>query len=64
MKKIQELHNKAEHLLELARDMERKISILKESIYGYTDDYIDTCERGKERLIESYKRVLKQIIDL
>jgi hypothetical protein len=64
MKKIQELHDKAEHLLELARDMERKMSIIKESGFGYTDDYLDTCERGRLRLIESYKRVLKQIIDL
>lgn len=71
MEMIQLLHTKAEILLDLARDMQRRIDQMKDTNSKcnfflsqiYSDDRIDTCERGKKRLLESYKRVLTQIIE-
>lgn len=65
---IQNLHERAECLLTLIKHMENRIESLKyvDSLMDWTrpsDDKIDTCERGKKRLIESYKRVLNQIIE-
>lgn len=68
MKHIKNLHEKAGMLLELANDMQIRINALKEVdelMQGWTkpnDDRIDTCERGKRRLIESYKKVLIEIL--
>ena len=69
MKQIINLHEKAGMLLELANDMQRRINSLKEvdrMTMGFAKpnyDRIDTCERGKKRLLESYKRVLIEILD-
>ncbi len=65
---IQNLHERAECLLTLIKHMENRIASLKyvDSLMDFTrpsDDKIDTCERGKKRLLESYKRVLTQIIE-
>lgn len=74
IKQIKELHYKAEALLELANDMQIKIDeMLRYNLEVampngfknvYSDSKINTCERGKKRLLESYKRILNQIIEL
>jgi hypothetical protein len=73
IKQIKELHYKAEALLELANEMQHKIDdMLRYNVEiaapngfrKHSEDKIDTCQRGKTRLLESYKRVLTQIIEL
>ena len=70
MRKLRKLQDQADVILEMAEDMQRRINALKEvdewtkGFMKSNDDRIDTCERGKKRLLESYKRVLTQIIEM
>lgn len=71
MKNINTLQEKALVLLEMANDMQTRIDYIKDnqSYFGadsirFNNDRIATCERGKKRLLTSYKKVLTQIIEL
>lgn len=72
LKNIQNLHERAEELLALAFDMQSRIDemlrynvevAVPNGFRPHSDDRIDTCQRGKKRLLESYKRVLTEIIN-
>lgn len=69
IKEIETLHEKAQCLLELANDMNNRIDGLRE-IENFTGGFIQvnhervaTCERGYKRIMESYKRVLTEIME-
>lgn len=73
LKEAQRLHEKAQDLLEMAVNMQLKID--KKLQYNleianpngfkpYSDDNIDTCQRGLKRLYWSYQQVLMQIASL
>ena len=72
LKNIQNLHERAEELLESAFAIQDDIdAMLRYNVEiaipnGFTkhsDDKIQVSERSKKRLLESYKRVLTEIID-
>jgi hypothetical protein len=69
MRNLRKLQDQADSLLEMAEDMQRRINSLKDvdrMTMGFAKpnyDRIDTCERGKKRLLESYKRVLIEILE-
>lgn len=71
MKNLINLQEKSSVLLEMANDMQRRIDKMHDTNSQchffvneiYSDERIETCERGKKRLLESYKRVLTQIIE-
>jgi ABC-type siderophore export system fused ATPase/permease subunit len=73
IKEMKTLHEKAGILLELAEGMQKKIDrMLTHNIEQrnsflfseWTDEQIDTCQRGLKRLIYSYQKTLMKIAEL
>lgn len=68
IKEIELLHEKAQCLLELANDMNNRIDGLMEietftgGFIQVNHDRVSTCKRGYNRIMESYKRVLTEIM--
>jgi hypothetical protein len=65
-----ELQEKANQILQMAQDMDKRIERMKSDIktfHGYESycerrkQQLDTCERGSKRLWSAYLQVLTQI---
>lgn len=72
IKEMKRLHERAVALLEAAEDMQERIDTkLKynteiaepNGFTPFTDDEIDTCVRGRDRLMYSHLKVLMQIFN-
>ena len=68
--RVIELQEKANQLLQMAQDMDKRIDRMKSDIrtfHGYESycerrkQQLDTCERGSKRLWNAYLQILTQI---
>lgn len=74
LKEAKRLQEKANHLLGLAKGMQERVEIMRETnsridkcLYisdKWTESEIDTCERGTKRLYYSYQKCLIKICEL
>lgn len=73
IKEMKRLHERALALLEAAEDMQERIDTkLKYNIEvaehngftPFTDDEIDTCVRGRDRLMLSHLKVISAILEV
>lgn len=73
IKEMKRLHERAVALLEAAEEMQERIDTkLKYNIEvaepngftPFTDDEIDTCVRGRDRLMYSHLKVISAILEI
>lgn len=73
IKEMKRLHERAVALLEAAEDMQERIdTMLKHNtevaepngFTPFTDDEIDTCVIGRDRLIHSHLKVISAILEV